>query len=197
MRAEDQDCDGNSTKNDIENDSDLTTEETQKILDAGVALSIIRTRRSVEKALNYTKSVGQVQSIVKLAIGGVLSGQEKTEGDSVKNQSSGIERTELEPLRKSEKEVSVTTLPRSLGQQFDDFGLAKSESLSLIDSSAKALHECLKKLVNEQTQNPDRITPIDTFRVNAAVKCADSIGKLMKIKVEAFKTFRDINGPKT
>lgn len=190
MRQDAQDYAGNSIRKIAEESDELTTEETQKVLDAGVALAIIQTRSTLEKHLLATKNVGQTQNIVKQVLNDVLSGPRKTGGSNVHTTENGTEKTGNMPLQKSRPADIERTHQNSLDLRLENSELEKLGSMSLVDSSMKVLHDCLKKLVDEKTHTTERIIPIDTHRVQAAVKCADQIGKLMKIKLDAFKTLR-------
>lgn len=97
-----------------------------------------------------------------------------------------------QPSESKSLKPDIDGTPRSLSVlPSEDLRKETSESWSLIDSSAALLHDSMKKLLNDVV-NPERVFPLDPFRVNVAVKCASEIAKLMKVKLEAVRLRREL-----
>ncbi len=168
-------------------ETELTEKEMAMLLEQDVGSSIIRVRNAVEQCLSVTKDVGLIQNIVLEAMKEESNGQRRTENMSEARQRKDITVIPQNTSPPSSGLVTSESHTGSLVLPRENLDEGKSLSLSLLDSSAKELHEALKKLLTEETHNPERRYPLDAHRVSVAVKCASEIAKLIKVKVEAHK----------
>lgn len=103
-----------------------------------------------------------------------------------------MQETEQRSEKKSSLPATREIHPSPLDQQLENFDGGTSESLSLCDSAIKLLHGSMKKMLEPEPVNPERKPIVESFTVNAAVKCADSMGRLMKVKLDAIKLAKDL-----
>jgi|SRR5579884_387653 len=182
------------TRKPTEFDDELSTEETQRILDAGVTLSIIRVRQSVEDFLNETKNAGLTRSIVREALHAVLSGPAKTKGGNLNaNDTTTISakpETPRPPLDEH-SEGAVTRLPISRDSS-EVSSEATLSSLNLLQDTATHLHTLMKNVTGPlagDEANPFKLPDID--RVNAAANCAKQLYSVMRLRLDAIKILKE------
>lgn len=172
-------------------DTEIIINETESPLESDITSVTTRIRNLSSEIMKGEGGTILLQEVFKKAVkeSGV------TERNKGMRSEQGIENTtrKIKPgfVPKSISEDTSVNLPSSSDQQSLSLLEENAPSLSLIDSSMKQLHSAMEKLLKEETENPERRNPLDTQRVNTAVKCAGEIAKLMKIKLEAVKLFRE------
>lgn len=195
MRLDDQVSAGSfETRKPTEFDDELSTEETQRILDAGVTLSIIRVRQYVDDFLRETKNAGLTRSIVREALHAVLSGPAKTKGGNLNANATttiSAKPETLPPPLDAPSEEAVTRLPISRDSS-EVSREATLNSMNLLDDTAKHLHGLMKSVTGPlagDEANPFKLPDID--RVNAAANCAKQLYSVMRLKLDAVKLIQE------
>lgn len=86
-----------------------------------------------------------------------------------------------QPLEKSDTSSSSTLLNSEI---------VASQSMSLLDESANHMFDLMKGL--HANQPPADVKAFDPDRVNSAVACANTIYKIMRLKLDAIKVQRKL-----
>lgn len=81
-------------------------------------------------------------------------------------------------------------LEQSLSEMLPTCEIIESESMSLLDESANHMLGLMRGL--HANQPPAEIKSFDPERVNAAVACANTIYKIMRLKLDAIKVQRKL-----
>lgn len=116
---------------------------------------------------------------------GTITGQTQRlrERDQNKSSTLNLGETRMDTEITTTKERSVATQPAKSGELLQSLEGESLASMSLIESSAKQLHELMTSIA-AQAKGQDRLNPQS---VNAAVNCAKQMGQLLKLKIEFAK----------
>lgn len=174
-------------------EEEIITEETNSESDTELSSAIARVRSSVSEILRNPRGTDLLREALQ-RVGREREDGSRTRpsGEGSSNNNAGDTMQTNQPSESKSLKPDIDGTPRSLSVlPSEDLRKETSESWSLIDSSAALLHDSMKKLLNDVV-NPERVFPLDPFRVNVAVKCASEIAKLMKVKLEAVRLRREL-----
>jgi len=102
---------------------------------------------------------------------------------------------EIEPINSKRSSNAVTVIDPHTDSMEQSSALRKeaSASMSLIDSTAKHLHDLMISTtgpVKDENSNPFRLPEV--HRVESAAKIAQQLYQVMKLKLEAIKVMKDV-----
>lgn len=182
----------------------LLKSSAQKRSETSVSASVTPLTQSSAGAPNKRISVeGEIAQLMRKdsEFDGKVSHQKKeenkTEGET-KMQSAqriepGTEETKSESGSRSMTIVTSEIPPGSSTKQLLNSNEEQLASVSLVDDVLNRLHKQVKRLVPDQFEHEMIGTQQEHLRVKSVVETTKQIASLVRLKLEAAKTFHDIN----